>query len=214
MVRWSVLAAGAAVVVGAAFVTGASLPTRTSEQQPKQNVLKHVSMTSQKIGFINMRKLMGEYKRAVTATQHVVERRDRLAHNLAGLREMYHILQSTPRENNPREQEQAAHDMVLLGRQIEDLNREYERSLKNQSAQLIVDLHDELQAVTAEVAHVRGLSAVLAYPDASVPEELDSPQLKEMRLKPPALMPFYLDPALDFTDEVIELLNARFPTED
>jgi Skp family chaperone for outer membrane proteins len=213
MVRWNTLAAGAAVVIGAAFVTGASLPPKSFDGPSKEDPIKAMSLRGQKIGFFNMAKIMREYKRALTAVQRLNARRERMSNNLFGMREMYKALQSMPKDPNPNRQEQAAHEMLLLSRQIEDMDREIAKLLSNQAATMIAELYDEIHAMTVEIAHDRGLSAVFAYPDAVTPEEQGNPLVKELKLKPPAAQPFYLDPSVDYTDELLERLNTKFAAE-
>jgi hypothetical protein len=53
------------------------------------------------------------------------------------------------------------------------------------------------------MSHERGLSAVLAYPDAVNEMERNDPKIKELKLKPPAAQPFYLDPSVDYTGEIL-----------
>jgi hypothetical protein len=60
------------------------------------------------------------------------------------------------------------------------------------------------------MAKEHGLVAVLTYPDAVTPEEAQDPMIKELKLKPPAAQPFYLDPSVDYTDELIKRLNEKF----
>jgi Skp family chaperone for outer membrane proteins len=213
MVRWNTLAAAVAVVIGAAFVTGASLSHKPIDGQSKQDSIKTVPLRVQKIGFINMAKIMREYARAQTAVQRLTARKDRMSQNLIGMREMYKALQNTPKDPNPNRQEQAAHEMLLLSRQIEDMDREINKLLNYQASTIIAELYDEIHAMSVELAHDRGLSVIFAYPDAVTREEQENPLVKELKLKPQAAQPFYLDPSIDYSDEMIERLNAKFGEE-
>jgi Skp family chaperone for outer membrane proteins len=218
MARWSVLAVGAAVVVGVAFVAGASVPPKPSESQIKQDNIKTIPITSQKIGFFNMVKVMMESKRALTSLQRLNDRKARLSKNLVGMRGMYSELktlqlQSNQKNQNPTRHEQMNYDIVLLGRRIEDMDLEINKLINNQASIVISELYDDIYAATVEVAHERGLSVVLAYPDAATPEERDNPQMKELKLKPGAAQPFYIEPSVDYTDDLIERLNAKFANE-
>ena len=63
-----------------------------------------------------------------------------------------------------------------------------------------------------------GFDLVLAYPDASTPEEFNSTAYLEMKLRTPAAMPFYVSPSIDITSVVIQdaqqelsRLPARIP---
>jgi Skp family chaperone for outer membrane proteins len=213
MVRWNLLAAGAVVVIGAAFVTGASLPPQSFDGLSKQDPIKTIQIKGQKIGFFNMIKVMKEYKQAQITVQQLTVHRERMFKNLYGMREMYKELQSASRDSNPNRQEQVAHEMLLLHRQIEDSDRASNKLLGNQAATMIAELYDAIHAMTVEIAQERGISVVFAYPDAPSPEEQESPLVKELKLKPSAAQPFYIDPSVDFTDELIERLNTKYAAE-
>lgn len=225
MVRWGVLAAGAAVVAGAAWVAGATGPSRANgdgpREQPRPADQKVVAVVGQKIGFFNLPRVMREYRRAKTAVARLNERKDRMTANLVGMRAMYaekqaaiqKETQSAPALLAPAvvlDREKTVRAMVELSRRIEDVDREILRLLNNQATEIIVELYDEVHATVAELARDHGLSAVVAYPDAATPDEALSPQIKELKLKPPAAYPFYLDPGVDYTDELLAKLNAKF----
>lgn len=209
MIRWNLLAAGMAVVIGAAFVTGASLPPKPADGLANDDAVKLLPVKTQKMGFFNVPRVMREYKRAQNAVQRFTVRREHLTQNLIGMREMLRALQNTPKDPDPNRQEQTARDMLMLSRKIEDMDREVGKMLNNQTAAIISELYDEIHATTVEIAHDRGLSVVFAYPDVSTPEEMDNPVVKELKLKPQAAQPFYLDSSVDYTDELIERLNAK-----
>jgi hypothetical protein len=101
----------------------------------------------------------------------------------------------------------------MISRRIEDAARAGDKLLNEHASEVIGGIHDEIRMATAEMARAHGLAAVLAYPDAVTPEEANNPMIKELRLKPPAAMPFYLDPSVDYTQELIERLNAKFAAE-
>src|SRR5215831_20201579 len=72
MVRWSVLAASAAVIAGAAFVTGASIPPKPVGGLLKLDTPKAaVGAIGQKTGYFNMAAIMRGYKRATTAVERL-----------------------------------------------------------------------------------------------------------------------------------------------
>ncbi len=101
----------------------------------------------------------------------------------------------------------------MISRQIEDGTRAGEKLLATRAAEVIGAVHDEIREATAEMAREHGLAAVIAFPDAVTPEEANNPMVKELKLKPPAAQPFYLDPSVDYTQELIERLNAKFAVD-
>jgi Skp family chaperone for outer membrane proteins len=216
MIRWSVLVAGVVAASAAAFVAGAAVPDKGARPpaEVKADAGKPAVVVGQKTGYFNMAKVMRDYKRAKTAVERLNARRDRLAANLFGLRNMYTELQGQgQRAADPKRKDEIADDMIRLARQVEDADRVLNKMLNDKATFIIVELYDEIYATVEAVAREQGLVAVLAYPDAVTREEKESPQIKELKLKPPAAHPFYLDPSGDYSDEIIRRLNDRFQAE-
>lgn len=218
MTRWGVLAGCAAVVAGAAFVTGATAPP--ARPAPPRAVAAKADtrppvVLGQKTGYFNMAKVLRESRRAQWNAQRLNDRRARLSANVLGLRGMYLDLQAAvQRATDPRERDRMGQDLVYVARRAEDADRELNKLLNDRAGAVISGLHDELQAVAAAVAREHGLTALLAYPDAVTAQEAANPAIKELKLKPPALQPFYLDPGAEFSDEIVRRLNERFAAED
>jgi hypothetical protein len=196
----------AAVAAGAAFVTGASVPPRPAAAPPPD--ARPVAV-GQKVGFFSMPRVMRDYRRAKARVDGLNAERARLSAGLVVLRAMYAALTDRPRPPAPPGPPADAPDTLALARLIEDTDRAITRALERRATAVIAELHDELHAAAAEAAREHRLTALLAFPDA--PEEAESPAVKELRLKPPAAYPFFLDPAADYTDDLVRRVNARFP---
>lgn len=212
MIRWSVFAVVFAAL-GAAVVTATAVPTKTAKPpaDAKADEARQIVVVGQKTGYFNMAKVMREYKKAKTAVTRLTARKDRMVANVMGLRTMHAELQAALKvTTNEKRKEEIGAGLIMLGRQIEDTDREIGKILNNRASLIIIELHDEMRSTVAGVARDNGLVAVLAYPDAVTPEEAENPMVKEMRLKPPAAHPFYLDPSIDFTDEILRRLNEKF----
>jgi Skp family chaperone for outer membrane proteins len=157
---------------------------------------------------------MREYKKAKTAAERLNARKDRLAANLIGMRNMYAELQAMGQKtNDPKKKDEIADSMIMLARRVEDTDRALQKMLNDRATIIIVELYDELRGVTTALARENGLTALLAYPDATNATEAENPFVKELKLKPPALQPFYLDSSVDFSDEIIRRLNEKFDAE-
>jgi Skp family chaperone for outer membrane proteins len=217
MMRWSVLVAGTIAVLGAAFVTGASVPTKGAKppEAVKADAAKAPVVIGQKTGYFNMAKVMRDYKRAKTSVERLNARKNRLAANLLALRAMQAELQDAARATTDGDRKfDLEQDARMVGRRIEDADREVNRILNDRAGLIIVELYDEIYAVVTSIAREHNLSAVLAYPDAVTPEERESPYVKELKLKPPAAQPFFLDSSVDYSDEIIRRLNEKFDEDD
>lgn len=212
MIRWGVLAAGAAVVAGAAFVTGSSIPPKPAVDLNKPAEVKAV--IGQKTGYFNMAKVMREYRKAQTAVARLNDRKNRMTANLIGLRAMALDVQTAAqRATLPSAKFDLEHDLRMLQRFIEDGDREVAKLLNNQASVVIGELYDEIRSTVAELATEHGLHAVLAYPAAVTREDAENPLYKELMLKPPAALPFYVDPSVEYTDELLQRLNAKFAAD-
>ncbi len=221
MVRWSVLAAGAAVVAGAAFVTGTSIPPK-APPGPIKVEAQAIGVLAQKTGYFNMAAIMRENKRAKTAVERLNAKKARLAANLDGMKAMHVELKKaqleaeskrSPTAKDKDREYQLGRELVMISRQIEDAARAGDKLLADRAAEIISEIYDDIRAATAEMAREHGLAAVIAFPDAVTPEEANNPMVKELKLKPPAAQPFYLDPSVDFTQELLERLNAKFAAD-
>ncbi len=213
MIRWSVLLASAVALVGGAFVAGASVPTKSAKPpvEVKADAAKPPVVVGQKTGYFNMAKVMRGYKRAKSAVERLNARKDRLSANLIGLRNMHLELQALAKKTtDEKRKEEIADDLIRLTRQIEDMDRALQKILNDKASLIIADLYDEMYAAASVMAREHGLMALLAYPDAVTAEESESPYIKELKLKPPAAQPFFIDPSVDYTDELLRRLNDKF----
>jgi len=217
MIRWSVLIASTIAVMSAAFIVGAAVPTKAAKPpaEVKAEVAKPQVVVGQKTGYFNMAKVMREYKKAKTAVARLNTRKNRMSANLIGLRSMYTELQNTAKQTTDIKAKAELEDsLILLAREIEDLDRAINKILNEKATIIISELYDEMHAVATALARENGLVALLAYPDAVTPEERDSPFVKELKLKPPACQPFYLDSSAEYSDELIRRLNEKFNDND
>ncbi|HEV3439708.1 MAG TPA: OmpH family outer membrane protein [Gemmata sp.] len=165
-----------------------------------------------KIAVFNMAAVMKDYGKAKYQVYQLNEERKRLSADLVPLRaECTKLQNDITIEQNPTMKEQLEQRKVELTRQIEDKSKRIDKQMTNKASALISSLYDEIKLVVDETAKTKGYAIVFAYPDASNPEDLMSPHVKELKLKPPAAQPFYVAKKVDLTDEVIETLNARYP---
>ncbi len=93
MVRWSVLAAGAAVVAGAAFVTGNSIPPK-APPGPIKVEAQAIGVLAHKTGYFNMAAIMRDNKRAKIGVERLNATKARLGANLVGMKAMHDELKT------------------------------------------------------------------------------------------------------------------------
>lgn len=160
----------------------------------------------------NVPKVMREYQKWQYFAQEVNKERAEKAAILqkkqAEMIEMQNKMKTEPTE---KKREEMAQQMIMLQRQLEDLEKQARKEIDDKSMQHLRTLFGELRTVVDAVAKTNGFELVLAYPDASTPEELSSPMYLEMKLRTPAAMPFYVSSNIDITNVVIQTLNKNFP---
>jgi Skp family chaperone for outer membrane proteins len=212
MLRRSVAIAGAVAVTGAAFVAGASVPA-TEDKPPAEAQAgdkRPPLVIGQKTGFFNVARVMREYGRAKDSVARLGAKRDKLAAELAALRADHARLRTAAQAAADADKKFDLEQQVrTAARRIEDAEREDTKVLNDRASLIIGELYDEMYEAAAALSRDRGLSILFAYPDGATLAERESLPVKELKLKPPAAQPFYLDPSADYTDELIRRLNAR-----
>jgi Skp family chaperone for outer membrane proteins len=164
------------------------------------------------IAVFNMATVMREYGKAKYQVYLLNEERKNLSVDLVDKRGRYvKLTQEIQQSQDPKVKDQLSIQQRDLTRQIEDKDREIQKQLNEKSNVVIATLYDEIKTVVDKTAEMNGYHIVFAYPDASTAEEMKSPYVKELKLKPPAAQPFYVARQVDITGVVIQTLNTWYP---
>lgn len=167
------------------------------------------------VAVFNMVAVMREYKKAKYQVWQLTEEKKKASAEVSIWKAEYiKLQQETQLPLEPQIKDGKQRRMVELARQIEDKNREAEKKLNTQAEVVISSLYDEIRNVVDKTAEMNGYHIVFAYPDASSPDEMKSAYMKELKLKPPAAQPFFVDKRVDITGVVIQTLNAWYPSPD
>jgi len=166
------------------------------------------------IAVFNMAAVMRDYGKAKYQVAMLNKKRNEMSKDLMAWRAEYIKLQQDGQ--NPAVvasvKEENAKRMVALARQIEDRDRDVNKTLNEDATKIISQLYDDIKTVVDKTAEMNGYHIVFAYPDAVTKEEQDSAMVKELKLKPPAASPFYVAKHVDLTGVVIQTLNAWYPS--
>jgi Skp family chaperone for outer membrane proteins len=167
------------------------------------------------IAVFNMAAVMRDFGQAKYQVWLLNNKKNELSKNLVIWRGEYIGHQKDLQQNpNHPQKDQKAQAMLDLARKIEDEDRRINKQLNDDASAIIGDLYDKMKTVVDKTAEMNGYHIVFAYPDAVTPEELKSPYIKELKLKPPAAQPFYVAPHADITGVVVKTLNAWYPPLD
>ena len=174
-----------------------------------------VPVTRPTIAVFNMAAVMRDFGQAKYQVWALNNKKMEMSKNLLVWRSEY-LQHQADLQKNPQHPEKEAKQqrMVALARQIEDEDRKINKQLNDDASAIIADLYDKMKTVVDKVAEMNGYHIVFAYPDAVTGEEMKSPYIKELKLKPPAAQPFYVAPHADITNVVVMTLNKWYEPVD
>ena len=165
-----------------------------------------------KVAVFNVAKVMKEYKKWQHYAGVMNQRRTGASGDLAKLRkEIADLQEAIPKETVKQKQEEMGKIVVAKQREFEDKERNLRKVLDEESATHLRQLFGEIQACVKAIVEANGFDVVFAYPDATTPEELNSPLYFDLKMRPPAAMPFHVAPHADMTAVLVETLNKNFP---
>ena len=159
----------------------------------------------------NVAKVMKEYGKWQYFAAEMNKVRVARAGELAGIRnEVVKLEEDYKKEAVQTTKLALEQKMLAYQRQFEDKERTIRKEIDEQSAVHLKTLFSEIRTVVDAVAKTNGFELVLAYPDALTQEEINSPLYFDLKMRPPAAMPFYVSPNIDITNVVVQTLNKNF----
>ena len=167
------------------------------------------------IAVFNMAAVMRDYEKAKYEVYVLNKLRVDRSAKLVKLREAFIRLQSQlPLLPEGEAKQNATKELEGLKNRYEAEEKLVNKVLNDEASKIISKLYDEIKEVVDDMAAANSYLVVFAYPDAVSPEERDNPYLKELKLKPPAAQPFFVDKKADITDAVLKKLNSTYPALD
>ncbi len=165
-----------------------------------------------KIAVFNVAKVMREYKRWQYYAGVMNTKRMTISGDLGKIRaEIAALQEQIQKEPTNTKKEEMAKQLVVKQREFEDKDRMARKSLDEESAAHLQNLFAEIQAGVRAFVESNGYDVVFAYPDAVTDEEKKSPVYFDLKMRPPAAMPFFVSPSADITPMLVETLNKHFP---
>lgn len=163
------------------------------------------------VAVFNVARVMKDFQRWQYFAATMNEERQKKGAELAKLRNQILEKEAASRtETAPTKKQQLEGEMVVLQRQFEDLEKAIRKEIDDKSAKHLQELFTQIRTVVERVSEVNGFQLVMAYPDALTEEEMKSPLYYDLKLRPPAAMPFYVSPSIDITKVVVLTLNQNF----
>ncbi|HEX3150991.1 MAG TPA: OmpH family outer membrane protein [Gemmataceae bacterium] len=168
---------------------------------------------AQRICIVNIAKVLQSYNKANFQGAEITKKRQVYVTQVTALRDqLAAVNKEFQTTQNPDLKKQLQEKGLSFQRQIEDIDRKAQAELTQLSNDTIVRVYQEIKGVIADIAKTNNLDMVLAYPAATKETEENSPQVAQLMLQTPALIPFY-HRGMDITDVVVQTLNARYPSD-
>ena len=197
-------------VVGAVGLANAQPPAPGAGAPPAS-----APATRPTVAVFNMAGVMRDFGQAKYQVHLLNTKKNELSKQLLGWRGRYIQIQQDLQKNpNHPDKEKLVQEMLSLSRAIEDEDRKINKQLNDDASAIISELYDKIKMVVDKTAEMNGYHIVFAYPDATTAEELKSPYIKELKLKPPAAQPFYVASHADITGIVVKTLNTWYKPVD
>ena len=167
---------------------------------------------SQRIVIVNIAKVLRDYNKANFKGAEITKKRQAYVSQVNALRDQLAAVQAEFQKANDPVQKKALQEKALgIQRRVEDIDRTAQAELTQLSNDTIVQVYKEIKGVIYDIAKTNNLGMVLCYPAASKAEDENSPQVAQLMLQTPALIPFYHS-NMDITQVVVDTLNGRYPS--
>lgn len=195
-------------IAGAVYLAGST----KAQQAPQPAASATAGKSNGRVGVFNVAKVMREYKRWQYYAGVMNNKRTAESAALGKLRSEIAELQSQGQiEPAKTKQEEIGKVLVSKQREFEDRERQVRKLLDEESSNHLKGLYGEINQAVRAIADANNFDLIMAYPDAVTEEERGSPLYYDLKLRPPAAMPFYVSPSVDVTDLLVNTLNKHFP---
>lgn len=169
---------------------------------------------AQRIVIVNIAKVLKDYKKANFRGAEITLKREAYVKSVQLKKDQIGAINADFMKAADPVAKKALQEKALgVQREIEDIDREAQRILTQLSNDTIVQVYQEIKGVIFDIAKTNNLDMVMCYPAASNEKDENSPQVAQLMLQTPALIPFYHS-QMDITEVVVKTLNARYQSPD
>jgi Skp family chaperone for outer membrane proteins len=182
--------------------------------QEKSVAKEKKEVSPPKIGYVNVAKVLRDFDSANVAGAKITKRRQEFAAQVNEKRDAAARLTKEFDAAKDDEARRVLKDKIeAIDSEIKKIDAEAQKELTDASNATIVLVYEQIRTAIRELAEDRGLDVVEVFPAASKPEDERSPQVAQLMLQTPALMPFYLRSEVDMTQDVIDRVNKKYPPQ-
>lgn len=164
-----------------------------------------------RIAVFNVAKVMKDFEKWQYYAATMSNKRVTVAGQLGKLRGEIQDLDKRLQTEVRKEQQEAIQKMMIAKqREFDDQERNYRKQLDEESSVHLKELFNDIDRAVKAIVAANEYDIVFAYPDAVSPEEANSPLYYDIKMRPPAAMPFYVSKTVDITPMLVETLNKAF----
>jgi len=199
-----------AILAGTAWY-GAMVSAQAPATAPQPAPQPTTQTMRPRIALVNIAKVLREFKKATADGEILNKKRQSYFEQIKPFRDALALKSRAIQQTvNPDEKARLQKEALDTQRQIEDIERDAQKTLGEMTDRTIVDIYRNIQQIIKLIADANNLDLVMCYPDASKPEDEEKPAVAQLKLQTPALIPFY-HRGMDITQVVVDTLNRRFP---
>jgi Skp family chaperone for outer membrane proteins len=163
-----------------------------------------------RVAVFNVAKLMKEFQKwqyfAVTMNNERIQAAGELLKIKTDIDRMKEELLKTTEKAKIDALQKATTEKMRL---FEDRETFYKNELDGKAAKHLKDLFADVNAAVSSIVEANGYDIVFAYPEATTQQDSESQLYIDMKMRPPAAMPFYVSKRIDITDVMIATLNTH-----
>jgi Skp family chaperone for outer membrane proteins len=167
-----------------------------------------------RIAVVNLVQVLKKYSKFQACDAELKKQISEAKSSLDPLEKQIRALQAKGQlpETPAADRESIKRDLERLTLQYREKAEDADKAFVKRSGELAVQIYKEVEDAVDLFAKSNAIELVLMYNDASRSqhEEYYSPPYVQQRLKMPnAFMPMYVDPRMDITDAITQMLNRR-----
>jgi Skp family chaperone for outer membrane proteins len=169
---------------------------------------------SMKVRMVNLQFVIKNYKRTDALRNEHTELFKQYDDQIKKIKEMMdgRSKQLQDPQYAGKEREAIEKEVKRLQREMQDKTEEARAALDKKQGDLIVLVYREVDEAVRMYARQAGLEMVMHYNDAVVETDRNSAANIARKMSAGACMPMYLAPGLDISQDIVNALNAKYPT--
>lgn len=164
-----------------------------------------------RIAIFNVAKVMKDFKKWQYWSATMQNKRFDAQMELMKLRaEVMDLTKKVETEVLQPKKEEYGRLLVVRNREFEDKEATARKTLDLESSQLLKTMYTEIQTAVKAIVESNGYDVVFTHIDATTAEEMQSPMLIDMKMRPNGAVPFYVSTSVDISKVLVDTLNANF----